>query len=351
MPATEPAIAELPALPQPLGRKRWGMLRVVLTGCLAGLVLAFVAEASRVEFGRNLHTVVTGRVFRCAQLSPESLQETVRAYRIRTVVNLRGCCAPQDWYLDECRATEAVDVAQEDICLSAGRLPSVHEIRRLVEVLDRTEYPILIHCRHGSDRTGLVSAIVQLLDTEIPLEQGRKQLSLRYGHLAVGRPANLDRFFDLYAEWLQEQGHDHSRAVFRRWLEGEYCPGECRARLEVLNAPAWVPLGKPIGLRVRCHNTSVKTWHLHPGSRAGIHALFAICDADCHAEGEGKAGLFEADVPPGQFIDLTLALPPLNKPGKHYVLVDMTDEQHCEFYKTGSEPLTWELEVRDEKPH
>src|SRR5262249_24781642 len=213
-------------------RRRRSWRRAVVAGAVVGAILAVATEVGRIQFGGNLYAVLPGRVYRCAQLSPAFLERTIRSLGIRTVVNLRGCCDNQEWYLEECRVTHGQDVAQEDVCLSAGRLPAVPEVHRLVEVLDRAERPLLIHCQRGADRTGLASAVVKLLYTDSSLALARWQLGLRYGHLALGRPANLDWFFDLYAGWLAGQRLAHSPAVFRRWLADGYCPGPCRARLE-----------------------------------------------------------------------------------------------------------------------
>src|SRR5207237_7687008 len=128
------------------------------------------------------------RVYRSAQLSGRDLEKVVRAKGIQTVLNLRGCCDPAPWYVEECRTTHRLQVDQVDICLSAGRLPSAPEMRRLLEVLDRCSYPILLHCRRGADRTGLVSALIVLLQTGQALPEALQQLGLRYGHLAVERP-------------------------------------------------------------------------------------------------------------------------------------------------------------------
>src|SRR5262249_14085579 len=132
-------------------------LKRVLFGIAAAIALACGLETGRVLFGRNLHIVIPGRVYRCAQPSGAELERIVKQYGIRTVINLRGCSAAHPWYLEECRTTQQLEIAQEDICLSSGRLPSTSEIRRLVEVLDRCEYPVLLHCRRGADRTGLAS--------------------------------------------------------------------------------------------------------------------------------------------------------------------------------------------------
>jgi hypothetical protein len=341
-PGTEAAADRLPVA----GRKAPRPRRPVwLWGGVTGLVLALAVEVGDVLFGRNLHALIPGRVYRCAQQPGEGLARMVRELGIRTVVNLRGCCPSLPWYLDECRTTHRLNVSQEDVCLSSGRLPSVPELRRLVEVLDRTDYPVLLHCKRGSDRTGLASAVVLLLQTDATLSQARRQLGLRFGHLALSKPAYLDQFLDLYADWLATGGLAHSPARLRHWLEHEYTAGACRCTVEFLDAPADRPRGQPSALRVRVHNTAVRPWRLRPAANAGIHAGFILCDARDHFIATGRAGLFDANVAPGQSIDLTLVLPALQEPGAYRVLVDMVDERQCWFYQAGSEPLEQEFTV------
>lgn len=177
---------------RPLPKARW---RRVLPVCLWLLGLALLTgaglESYRVLIGRNLHTVLPGRVYRSAQPSLASLQALVKKHGIRTVLNLRGGSPPLPWYQREAAATCELDLCQEDVNLSAGRLPSSTELRRLVEVLDRTEYPMLIHCRRGSDRTGLVATLILLLQEGSNFEQACGQLSMRYGHVSLGRTEHV----------------------------------------------------------------------------------------------------------------------------------------------------------------
>jgi protein tyrosine/serine phosphatase len=310
-----------------------------------GLFLVTGFEASRVFLGRNLHTVLPGRVYRCAQPSAGVLGSEVKAHGIRTVVNLRGCSFPLPWYLAESRATQALDVAQEDICFSAGRLPSPSELRRLVDVLDHAEYPLLLHCRRGADRTGMASTIAVLLSTAQDFTLARRQLGLRYGHVALGNTASLDQFFSLYADWLGAHGMEHSPAVFRRWLLHEYCPAECRAELAWCDHPHDVRHCKPFSVRIRACNTSDRTWRLRPGLNAGIHAGFIVWDACDRQIASGKAGLLDAEVPPGQSIAITGPLPALKKTGRYRLLVDMVNEQQGWFFQAGTEPLEEEFDV------
>jgi hypothetical protein len=300
-------------------------------------------------FGGNVHTVIEGRVYRSAQLPGPELEEFLREHRIRTVVNLRGCCSPMDWYLDECRITHKLNVSQEDIGLSACRLPSTSEMRRLVEVLDHCEYPVLFHCFRGADRTGLASVVVQLLHTNATLEEALDQLSICYGHVRISKTAYIDRFFDYYADWLAERSLTHTPDHFRRWVATGYCPGECRCKLQLLNPPTTILRGKQVPLILRAQNTSIKPWRLRPETNAGIHAFFTIYDKHNAIVHEGRAGLFDAEVAPGETIDLTLVLPSIAHPGKYHLVVDMMDEQQCSFFQTGSDLLEWELEVREQE--
>jgi protein tyrosine phosphatase (PTP) superfamily phosphohydrolase (DUF442 family) len=320
--------------------------RVVLSGCLIAVLVAAGVEAYRVFCGNNFHMVIPGRVYRSAQLSAAELEQIATARGIRTVMNLRGSCDPCPWYIAESRATSRLNICQEDLCFSAGHLPSVHELRRLVEVFDRTEYPILLHCRRGADRTGMVATVALLLYSPASLSQARTQLGLRYGHVALGRPAYLDAFLDLYAEWLGGQGLTHTPAVFRRWLETGYCPAECRCDIALFDIPTPIVTGKPFIVRARCRNTSIRTWHLRAGSNAGVHGYYVLWDSQGSQLLSGRAGLFDADVAPNETIDLSLVLPALANPGKYRLQVEMVDEQHCYFHQTGSEPQEHELEVR-----
>lgn len=334
-----PASAALPRIVRRNG------LRLAVYGCAAGLVLAASAEAYHVLLGENLHAVLPGRAYRCAQLTGPEFEKAIRAYGIRTVVNLRGCCAPYAWYLDECRVAGRLGVSHEDVCMSAGRYPPTHELRRLVEIFDRTAYPILLHCRQGADRTGLASAVLVLLQPGGTLAEARRQMSLRYGHIAVGRPANLDRYLGLYEGWLRDRARPHSPEAFRAWLAADTCPGEDCCTLELLDVPARVAASDPFGVRVRARNTGCVPWRFHTGTTAGVHLFYSVLDTDEKTLYSSRAGLFDAEVPPGQGIELTLAVPPLGRPGRYRLHADMIDEAQGFFFQVNAEPLEREIVV------
>ena len=341
--------SETPASPGQAARasssgRHW--IRALSFGLLMGVGSAAGVEISRLCLTHNLHAVIPGKVYRSAQLTPTDLEKVVRAHGIRTVVNLRGVCDPTPWYLQECRATHELEIQQADICLSAGRLPSDVELRRLVRTLDETEYPILLHCFRGADRTGMASALVLLLQGEVTFAEARRQLGPRYGHARIGRPAYLDQFLDSYGVWLEKKNRIHSPAAIREWLNHGYVPENLRCHLEPSNLPEHIPVGTPSSIHIRAENTGSKSWRLRPGTNAGTHLRYLLWDPDGSLVTEERSGLFEATVAPQQSVDLVLSVPAPQKAGRYHLFVDMIDEQHCSFHQTGSEPLELDLLAR-----
>jgi protein tyrosine phosphatase (PTP) superfamily phosphohydrolase (DUF442 family) len=316
----------------------------------AGAVLGVSAEAARVLFGGNEHAVIPGKVYRSAQLSEQKLRRVIADKGIRTVVNLRGCCPETAWYLGDARASHAAGVSQEDLTFSAKRIPHPGEVRRLVEVFDRTDYPIILHCAAGADRTGVASAIAVLLLTAADVPAARRQMWPRYGRVSVGRTAVLDTFFDYYEAWLAGRGEAHAPDLFRRWVATDYCPGKYRAGLAVVDpVPLAVPAGRGFVVTIRARNTSVEPWAFVPGGGGGVQLRYTLYTKAGVVAHRGHAGLFARTVNPGEAVELAAGFPPA--PAGEYVLhADLLDAQpidllDTDFAQYGSDPLVAELTV------
>lgn len=332
-------------------RRRWVRPAVVGLSLVPLLVVGY--EGVRVYAGLNDHEVIRGRVYRAAQPTEKDLAKLVKTTGVRTVLNLRGTAPWDDWYKGECRATFAAGVSQEDVTLSAHTLPFPAELKRVVEVLDRSEYPVLIHCKQGADRTGLVSAMALLLYTDATPGEARRQLLPRYGHWPVARTVNMDRFFDLYEAKLSAESGTHTPERFRRWVLEEYCPGPAKSQLEwATPPPTAVAENTPLTLQVRCVNESDSTWRLSPGVFAGIHVCFTVYDANSTDVGGGRAGLRDETVPPGGSTRVSLPVPGL-PPGKYRVVAELHDATGASipfrvqsFTKFGDDSLVAELMVK-----
>ena len=139
-----------------------GRVRRVATVAALGMALP-LAYIGWNQLTFNFAIPQPGRLYRSGQMHPGILRGTLRKHGIRTVVNLRGPNHREAWYRDELAATLAAGATQVDIPLSSCVWMSRIQLKSLIEVLDTCEYPALVHCSWGSERTGLVSAVSELL--------------------------------------------------------------------------------------------------------------------------------------------------------------------------------------------
>jgi hypothetical protein len=200
-----------------LSRTRWAARLVV--GLLAAGFLFVAWDQANSNFG----TVQPGRIYRSGQMPAASLRRTIHDYNIRTVLNLRGPNRDA-WYRAERAATLDSGAAQIDIPMSSCVWMSRAQLSTLVETLDTAEYPLLIHCQWGSERTGLVSAFAELLRPGSTLADARAQFSIRYLFLRIRDGKIMAEHLDQYAAWLQAHGWKHEPARFRRWVRDGFRP-------------------------------------------------------------------------------------------------------------------------------
>jgi protein tyrosine/serine phosphatase len=77
---------------------------------------------------------------------------------------------------------------------------SDEELTAIVNVMRKTPKPVLIHCRSGADRAGLVAALYQYVIARKTAEEASNQLSILYGHFPFlgNSTVMMDRSFWRY---------------------------------------------------------------------------------------------------------------------------------------------------------
>jgi len=210
----------------PAGRKRGARSRrrrliiwaaAVLLGPPAGLAL----WCAGLRLSGNFHVVVPGKVYRSAQPSADKLRQLVRRYGLKTVVNLRGGWGER-FLQDERDVLEAEGASFVYLYLARDRLPSADRLRALVRVVEDAPQPLLLHCRAGSDRTGLASVIAAMAVGGQDYSTARRQMSIRYGHVDF-RAKTVGGVLDRYERYCRSQGLDTGGwGEFRRWAMTVY---------------------------------------------------------------------------------------------------------------------------------
>ena len=133
----------------------------------------------------NFNAVVPGEFYRSAQLTPAQLSEYVAAHKIRTVINLRGENKGQPWYDAEVKQSDHLRVVHVDFGMSARHELTQAQAIALISLMEKAAKPLLIHCKDGADRAGLVSALYLAVVKRADRKAAEAQLSLRYGHISL----------------------------------------------------------------------------------------------------------------------------------------------------------------------
>lgn len=163
----------------------------------------------------NLDQVAPG-VWRSNQPSPQRLRQYRARLGLKSVINLRGSGA-QGFYLFEAEACRDLGLTLHDLSFSARRAPTRSALLNALDLFAVVEKPVLIHCKSGADRTGLMSALYLMAIEGRPLAEAQRQLSFRYLHLKSTDTGILDHFLTLYA--AEAKGRD-----VRAWIEQDYEP-------------------------------------------------------------------------------------------------------------------------------
>ena len=170
-------------------------------------------------------------MYRSGRLPPERLESFIRSLGIETVVNLSG---PNDspWYAAEREVVADSSAHLIDLPFSARLYPAPSQLRELLDVVESIEPPFLVHCRGGSDRTGLFFVLLALRQGK-SWSQAMGQLSLlRFTHCSRAKSAAITYPLYDFAQYAQANdlppdlehfrkwiGTDHAQRTYQSWLQ------------------------------------------------------------------------------------------------------------------------------------
>lgn len=154
------------------------LVRWTLAILIAVLVLLVPVVYYRADYthAKRLREVEPGKLYRSGQLTIEGFADAIARYHIRTVINLQDEAPDPD-----VRANyfDARSMKESDVCRQRGvryvylppELISRHlvpaqrprTIDRFLEIMDDpANHPVLIHCRAGLHRTGVLTTVYRM---------------------------------------------------------------------------------------------------------------------------------------------------------------------------------------------
>jgi protein tyrosine/serine phosphatase len=162
------------------------------------------------------------QVFRSNHPTPLGVGHAARN-GIKTIINLRG----ENDFGTNLLSSEACvkyGVKLIEFRTHSRKLPTKETINAAKVLFEEVEYPVLLHCKSGADRAGLMSALYLILHEGHPVSEAKKQLHWRYGHFRQARTGILDFFFDTY-----EKENAREPIDFLTWVNEKYDPATMNA--------------------------------------------------------------------------------------------------------------------------
>ncbi len=152
---------------------RWGLI-VLIVGVV--VVLPIVFYRSVYNHGKRLHDIVPGRVYRSGQLTVAGFTDAVEQLHLRTIINLQNDFPDPDiafsfWdrrtikESEMCRKLGVRYILIEPDLVSRRVVPQARPqaIDQFLSLMDDPSiYPVLIHCKAGLHRTGVLSAVYRM---------------------------------------------------------------------------------------------------------------------------------------------------------------------------------------------
>ncbi|MEY4191487.1 MAG: hypothetical protein RIR17_2223 [Planctomycetota bacterium] len=143
---------------------------------MAVVVIPIVYHRNVWNHGRRLRAVEPGKMYRCGQLTVAGFKDAVDRYKLKAIVNLQDDYPDPDVYKS---FWDRSIVKEQQVCKDLGvkylfispdlrprpevpakRPKAVEEFLKICD--DPSNYPMVIHCRAGLHRTGVLAAIYRM---------------------------------------------------------------------------------------------------------------------------------------------------------------------------------------------
>ncbi len=150
---------------------------------IVGCGVLFAAYIGIQLYYGNMHEVVAGEFYRAGQPDGHDIARYQRNYGIKTIINLRGGNPEDAWYQEEVATAKKLGITHIDFRMKAARELTQEQAIALIATMRDAPKPLLVHCRSGSDRTGLAAALYLAAIRKESEMTSERQLWMSYGHL------------------------------------------------------------------------------------------------------------------------------------------------------------------------
>jgi protein tyrosine phosphatase (PTP) superfamily phosphohydrolase (DUF442 family) len=188
--------------------------------------LLWIWQSSIVRLSKNFHEVDPGKFYRSAQLTPAELEEAIEKYGIKTVISLRGAPENSYWVPKQKEILAKHNVKFQWFGWTTDFFPSTEDFKGYLQTLKTAEYPVLVHCRTGADRTGEATALYAIDFMHQSKEEAiAEHLNFHYWHVPTFHPAKTEFVRRYPGMETALASYDLCAPENSQWVQAGHCPG------------------------------------------------------------------------------------------------------------------------------
>jgi protein tyrosine phosphatase (PTP) superfamily phosphohydrolase (DUF442 family) len=147
------------------------MKKKIIGFSLLAVLLVFVGKyVYDMNINHNFETITEGKVYKSGVIPPDEIESYVKKYHIKSIVDLR-MPGTNDLVLNPEKIGE-IQAEKNAVAKIKGvnyfsnpseQVPNEKNIEIFAKIMDNTtNYPVLIHCYHGTGRAELYSALYRI---------------------------------------------------------------------------------------------------------------------------------------------------------------------------------------------
>lgn len=122
------------------------------------------------NINHNFETITEGKVYKSGVIPPDEIEDYVKKYHIKSIVDLRF---PGTGDLENNPEIPAELIAEKEAVAKipgvnhfnngSDQVPQEHNLDTFFKIMDNPDnYPVLIHCYHGTGRAEMYSALYRI---------------------------------------------------------------------------------------------------------------------------------------------------------------------------------------------
>ncbi|PWA07363.1 dual specificity protein phosphatase family protein [Flavobacterium psychrotolerans] len=163
------------------------------------IVLIFVGKyVYDMNINHNFETITAGKVYKSGVIPPDEIESYVKKYHIKSIVDLR-MPGTNDLVLNPEKMGE-LQAEREAVSKIDGvnyfsnpseQVPNEKNIQVFTKIMDdKANYPVLIHCYHGTGRAEMYSALYRIEYENFTNEQARSGVRtlIKWSSFDDGKP-------------------------------------------------------------------------------------------------------------------------------------------------------------------